>query len=235
MVSRQHLEHSVIGLALLMPLTGPARADMTLVRRAVYDNPRSKALGLPSVLENKILISGGKTRVEEPPLYFIEDTENGRSLLLDSARRIALVTRYTAPQPRAGAEKTICEATSEVKTFLGHRCRRYRLSQTSKSPQIGDIVADVYVAQDLPVVDVFSASRGPAWMLHEGFQGLPGMPLQMTMTQTRLGAGKVVTGVMIVSLSVSAVPASAFAAPNGYQIVAPPPPPKPPRTGGSAP
>ena len=228
----------IFGAAMMLLCGNAACADMTLVRRATFDNPKFERLGLATVSEAKILISGGKTRVEETPLCFIYDKDNRRSLLLNSARKTCFASSYSEQKPRAETSaadaKTTSEATLETKTILGHVCRRYHLTLTSRSPHVGDVAADVYSAQDLPSVDVFSMSRGPAWIFHDEFQKLPGMPLQVTMTQTSQAGGRTKIEASVVSLRLAPLPASVFVIPGGYQIVAPPPPPRPPAAGGNA-
>ncbi len=223
----------------LVAFSAAAHADITLVRQG-FITP--SVFGGTDKMTSTISVKDGKTRMEEHNTLIrdgkerwhgaelsITDADSKQGYYFNPSRHTYSVYPYrpgisVMPGMKDPPPATVT-ALPGSKTFLGHSCRGYHIVKSNPSIYYTTVTADVYVATDLPPIDVFSQHGGPIWEAADAFQRIGGTPLHMDMTAIGRDKRQATFTVDVTSFSTKLVRDNVFSIPKGYTLVPPPPPP----------
>lgn len=221
----------------LVTLTAAAHADATLMRREVITDAKvaaggDKLIATVSVKGNKsrfedqdIVTENGKDKVRGGEIV-ITDGDAGQTYSLNPFRH----TYFSFPTNNEGVKGAAQPVVTfaplpDTKNYLGHLCHGYHIEETNNLYFYIAASADVYVATDLPPVDVCGHYFGPLSEAADVFKQIGGMPLHMDMVQTGRDGRKVTFTVDVISFSTKPVRDKVFSIPKGYTLVPISPPP----------
>lgn len=211
-----------------------AHADLTMVQKASIDSPQLKAylesmtpaqraqmskMGNPLLsgapVRSTIYIHGTKTRADIGGTSYIVDSATKQTTLINRRNHTYTVKSYQATVPQ-GTPQTKVKDTGQNKLIGGHMAHRYLLTATVPSQPGMLIQGDVWTARDIAQPPILGGG-GPMASMQNVFRQVKGFPLKSTMVVTGSPLGSTTVTTSLVSISKSAVPASAFAIPAGYK------------------
>ena len=211
-----------------------AHADMTIVQNTKIDSPQLKAymesmtpaqrtqmskMGNPLLsgapLRSTIYIHGTKTRADVGSTSYIVDSATKKTLLINRRNHTYTVKAYQAAAPQ-GTPQAKVKDTGQNKLIGGHMAHRYLLSATIPAQPGTLIQGDVWTTRDIAQPPSLSGG-GPLSSMQNVFKQIKGFPLKSTLAVTGSPLGSTTVTTSLVSISKSALPASAFAVPAGYK------------------
>ncbi len=211
-----------------------AHADMTVIQNTTVDSPQLKAYlesmtpqqraqmkgaGNPLLsgapLRSTIYLRGTKTRADVGGNSYIVDSVTKQTTLINRRNHTYTVRPYQATAPQ-GTPQAKVKDTGQNKLIGGHMAHRYLLTATLTSQPGTLIQGDVWTARDIAQPPSLSGG-GPLSSLQNVFRQIKGFPLKSTLAVTGSPLGNTTVTTSLVSISKSALPASAFAIPAGYK------------------
>lgn len=218
----------------LLGAVSAAHADMTVVQNTKIDSPQLKAYmesmtpaqraqmsktGNPLLsgapMRSTIYIHGTKTRADVGGNSYIVDSVTKQTTLINRRNHTYTVKAYQAAAPQ-GTPQAKVKDTGQTKMISGHLSHRYLLSATIPAQPGTLIQGDVWTTSDIAQPPSLSGG-GPLSSMQNVFRQIKGFPLKSTLAVTGSPLGSTTVTTSLVSISKSAVPASAFAIPAGYK------------------
>lgn len=239
MKSAQSIKYALL-TGTLMALSMAARADMTLVREEIIS---PSVFGGTDDMISTIFVKGGNTRVDQHIFlvrgewsqlitnerYIIDSEAKQEYIFADLPDHTYNANAYQPDQTAApgtqAAPPAVVTGIAKNKIFLGHVCHGYHIVKFTPTKYYTSFTADVYVATDLPPIDVFSQHGGAFGEAADAFLQIGGTPLHMDMTATRRTGQTVHFTLDVAAFSTKPVSSQAFSIPKDYALVASPPPP----------
>lgn len=218
----------------LMGAASAAHADMTVVQNTKIDSPQLKAymesmtpaqraqmskMGNPLLsgapMRSTIYQHGTKTRADVGGTSYIVDSATKQTTLINRRNHTYTVRPYKATAPQ-GTPQAKVKDTGQTKMISGHLAHRYLLSATIPAQPGTLIQGDVWTTSDIAQPPSLSGG-GPLSSMQNVFRQIKGFPLKSTLAVTGSPLGSTTVTTSLVSISKSALPASAFAIPAGYK------------------